>query len=115
MDERYHTQHLNPSPDCPEHQGNIHDEAIGAVIGAMPTVDLADLPCGPAGNRSGMRRIGDKWVGICPLPDCAANLPSFAVWPGNDSWRCFCCMRGGSATDLARLAGYALVAKARQR
>jgi len=106
MDERYQTQHRNPPPDCPENQSNSHDKAIGAVKGEEPTLDLADLLCGPAGNRSGLRRIGDKWVGKCPLPDCAAKLPSFAVWPGNDSWRCFCCMRGGNVADLARLAGH---------
>jgi hypothetical protein len=78
-------------------------------------IDLADLLCGPAGNRSGLRRIDDRWVGMCPLPDCASRLPSFAVWPGPDSWHCFNGMRGGGATDLARLAGYALVSKARGR
>ena len=115
MAEAYHTQHSNPSPNCPEHQGVIHDKAIGSVKGEVPTLDLADLLCGPAGNRSGLRRIGDKRVGICPLPDCAAKLPSFAVWPSTDSWHCFCCMRGGGATDLAKLAGNEVVTKARGR
>jgi len=113
MDGRYHTQHCSPSPVCPENQINVHDKAIGTIHGDVPTLDLADLLCGPAGNRSGLRRIGDKWVGMCPLPDCAADLPLFAVWPGNNSWHCFCCRRGGNTTDLARLAGYALVSKAR--
>jgi hypothetical protein len=76
-------------------------------------IDLADLLCGPAGNRSGLRRIGDRWVGKCPLPDCVSKLRSFAVWPSTDSWHCFCCRRGGNVTDLARLAGNDLVAKAR--
>jgi hypothetical protein len=52
--------------------------------------------------------LGDKWVGICPLPDCSANDGKIALWPGKDSWHCFCCMRGGNTTDLARLAGYTL-------
>jgi hypothetical protein len=76
-------------------------------------IDLADLLCGPAGNRSGLRRIDDKWVGRCPLPDCASKVPSFAVWPGTDIWRCYTCLRGGGANDLARLAGSEQVAKAR--
>ena len=75
---------------------------------AASTIDLADLLCGPAGNRYGLRQIGDKWVGICPLPNRAAKLPSFVVWSGSDSWHCYCCVQGGNAIDLARLAGYAL-------
>jgi hypothetical protein len=81
----------------------------------MLVIDLADLLCGPAGHRSGLRRIDDRWVGKCPLPDCASKLSSFVVWPDTDAWRCFNCMRGGGATALARLAGHALVAKARGR
>jgi hypothetical protein len=86
-----------------------------APMGRVLVIDLADLLCGPAGNRSGLRRIGDKRVGICPLPDCASRLPSFTVWPDTDVWRCFNCMRGGGATDLACLDGHPLVAKARGR
>jgi hypothetical protein len=84
-----------------------------APKGRVLVIDLADLICGPAGNRSRLRRINDRWVGICPLPDCASKLSSFAVWPDTDAWRCFSCMRGGGATELERLVGHALVAKAR--
>ena|SRR5829696_8591558 len=115
MAERYYTQHRNPSPDCLDAQGNLHDKAITPLKGEVPTLDVADLLCGPAGNRSGLRRIGDKWVGMCPLPDCSAKLPSFAVWPDTDSWHCFSCLRSGGATDLARLAGYERMAKAQGR
>jgi hypothetical protein len=79
--------------------------------GRVPVIDLGDLLCGPAGNRSGLRRIGDKWVGRCPLPDCTAKLFSFAIWPCSDSWHCFSCLRSGGVTDLARLAGHALVGR----
>lgn len=82
---------------------------------AASTIDLADLLCGPAGHRSGLSRIDDRWVGMCPLPDCASRLPSFAVWPGTDTWGCYACLRGGSVTDLVRLAGDELVAKAQGR
>ena len=108
MVEAYHTSNRNPSPDRPERRGVTRRPVIEAAKEALRTIDLADLLCGPAGNRSGLLRIGDKWVGRCPLPDCAAKLPSFVVWPDNGSWHCFCCVRGGNATDLARLAGYAL-------
>jgi hypothetical protein len=103
MAEEYHTSDRGPSPYRPERRG-----------GCLKTViDLADLLCGPAGNRSELSRISDKWVGRCPLPDCSAGLPSFVVWPGTDTWRCYACLQGGGVTDLARLAGDEVVAKAR--
>jgi hypothetical protein len=113
MVEAYHTQDHNQSPYRPERRGISRKTVIEAAKEAVPVIDLADLLCGPAGNRMGLRRIGDKWVGMCPLPGCASKLRSFAVWPATDSWHCFCCRRGGNATDLARLAGHELVAKAR--
>jgi hypothetical protein len=113
MDEIYHTPTYKPSPDCLARRGDGRGAAAKEPQVAASTIDLADLLCGPAGDRSGLRRIGEKWVGICPLPDCTAKLRSFVVWPGSDSWHCFCCTRGGNATDLARLAGAELVAKAR--
>lgn len=115
MAEAYHEPERNPPGNRPKRQCISRKTVIEADKGTVPTLDLADLLCGPAGNRSGLRRIGDKRVGICPLPNCAANLPSFAVWPSTDSWKCFCCMRGGSVTDLARLAGDELLAKVRGR
>jgi hypothetical protein len=113
MYEAYHTLRHKPSPERPESRDASHDTVAGVAEELASTLDLADLLCGPAGNRSGLRRIGDKRVGICPLPDCASKLSSFVVWPDTDAWRCFNCMRGGGATDLARLAGPALVAKTR--
>ena len=106
MFEAYHELDRDPPRNRPERRGESRKTVIERAKEAVPTIDLADLLCGPAGNRSGLLRIGDKWVGICPLPDCAAKLPSFVVWPGSDSWHCFCCVRGGNATDLARLAGH---------
>jgi CHC2 zinc finger len=113
VDEAYHTLRHEPSPKCLEIRDARHDTVAGVAEETASTLFLADLLCGPAGNLSGLRRIGDKWVGICPLPECASRLPSFAVWRDTDVWRCFTCMRGGRATDLARLVGHALVAKAR--
>jgi hypothetical protein len=113
MAEAYHTLRHKPSPERPKSRDASHDTAANVAEETASTIVLADLLCGPAGNRSGLRRIGDKWVGMCPLPDCASKLRSFAVWPGTDSWQCFCCRRGGNVTDLARLVGHELVAKAR--
>ena len=106
-----------PSISCDDEAVTIHKPKYlpKAPKGRVLAIDLADLLCGPAGNRSGLRRINDRWVGRCPLPDCTSKLSSFVVWPDTDAWRCFNCMRGGGATDLARLAGHALVAKARGR
>jgi hypothetical protein len=113
MGEAYHEPDNNPSPDRPERRVTSGKNVIERVNEKVPTIDLADLLCGPAGNCSGLRPIDDMWVGKCSLPDCAAKLASFAVWPGTDSWHCFNCLRGGGASDLARLAREDLVTKAR--
>jgi hypothetical protein len=76
MAEEYHTQEHNPSPHCPENRNASRDNEIRAAIETAPTVALADLSCGTAANRSGLRRIGDRWVAMCPLPDCASKVPS---------------------------------------
>jgi hypothetical protein len=31
-------------------------------------IDEADLLCGPAGTRTGLRKMGQEWFAICPLP-----------------------------------------------
>jgi DNA primase len=77
---------------------------IGAAKEAVPTIDLADLLCGP-GN---MRRVGDRWVARCPLPGHEDKTPSFTVYTKTNSWFCFgACLRGGDVVDLAAAAwGY---------
>jgi hypothetical protein len=115
MAEEYPEPDRNASPDHPERRGASRRSVIEAAKVTVRTIDLADLLCGPTGNRSGLRQIGDKWVGICPLRDCASWLPSFAVWPDTDTWGCYACLRGGGVTDLVRLAGDELVAKAQGR
>ncbi len=64
------------------------------------TLDLADLLCGPGQ----MRRVGEKWTAQCPLPDHEDKTPSFVVYPGDDGWYCFGCLRGGDVVDLAACA-----------
>ena len=104
-----------PSISSDDEAGTIHKpkDLPKAPMRWVLASDLGDLLCGPAGNRSGLRRINDRWVGMYPLPECASKLSSFAVRPDTDAWRCFNCMQGGGATELARLVGHALVAKAR--
>lgn len=81
--------------------------ALEAVKDAVPVIDQADLLCGPAGAGTGLRRVGDRWVGLCPLPDHEEKTPSFTVFPDNHWW-CFGCNRGCDVLDLHQLAhGYA--------
>jgi hypothetical protein len=66
----------------------------------VETIDLADLLCGPGR----MRRIGDKWMARCPLPDHDEKTPSFAVYPGDRGWWCYGCSHGGDVVNLAAIA-----------
>lgn len=96
------------------------NRSLEAVKAAVSVIDEADLLCGPAGQRTGLRRVGERWVGLCPLPDHDEKTPSFTVFP-DDHWWCFGCNRGGDVLDLHQLAhGYtekweALVSLARAR
>ncbi len=80
------------------------DRGVGKPIEAakalIPTIDLADLLCGPGQ----MRRVGDRWIALCPLPDHNEKTPSFTVYPGEQGWYCYGCQRGGDVVDLARIA-----------
>lgn len=69
-------------------------------------IDVADLLCGPAGNRSGLKKVGDKWVALCPLPDHNEKTPSFTVYEDPErGFYCFGCNRGGDVLELWMLAG----------
>ena len=83
------------------------NRSLEAVKAAVKVVDEADWLCGPGGQKTGLRRVGDRWVGLCPLPDHEEKTPSFTVYP-DDHWWCFGCNRGGDVLDLHQLAhGYA--------
>jgi DNA primase len=77
---------------------------IEAAKAAVPTIELADLLCGPGR----MRRIGDRWVARCPLPGHKDRTPSFTVYLKTNSWFCFgACLKGGDVVALAAAAwGY---------
>jgi len=85
-------------------QGVSHAKPINAAKEKIPTIDLADLLCGPGG----MRRMGARWVARCPLPGHDEHTPSFTVFPEQNSWYCFgACQRGGDVVHLAAAAwGY---------
>ncbi len=63
----------------------------------VPTIDLAERLCGPGQ----LRRVGDKWVARCPLPEHDDRSPSFTVFPQTGSFFCFGCQAGGDVVDLA--------------
>lgn len=87
----------------PERRGVSSQRVIDEAKGKITTIDLADRLCGPGG----LRRIGNRWVGRCPLPDHPDKTPSFTVYPQTNSFFCFGCLRGGDVIELARFArGY---------
>jgi hypothetical protein len=103
---------------------SLHDleRLLEAVKERVPVIDVADLLCGPAGNRSGWRRVGDLWVARCPLPDhkCPWSF-SFTVSIDENRWYCCECRVEGDVLDLYAFAGtytdkaQALTALARER
>ena len=103
MTEAYHTQNYYPPPDRPERRGVSRTRVIEAAKEAVPVIDLAELLCGPGG----LRKVGERWVVQCPLPDHEDRSPSFTVYPETNSWFCYGCLRGGDVIELARFAwGY---------
>lgn len=96
--------HGVPRSTRPERQGVSRRSVIEEAKAKVPTIDLADLLCGP-GN---MRKVGNRWVARCPLPNHEDRSPSFAVYPETNSWFCFgACLVGGDVVELARHAwGY---------
>ena len=52
-----------------------------------------------AGRFTELRRVGDKHLGRCPLPDHEDRSPSFYCYP-DGRWWCFGCNRGGDVVDL---------------
>ena len=84
----------------PERRGVSCRRVIDEAKAKVPTIDLADLLCGPGQ----MRRVGQTWTARCPLPDHEDRTPSFVVYPETNSWFCFGCLRGGDVIELSRRA-----------
>jgi len=98
--EIYHNPNPVETPNARRHRGISYIKPIDAAKEAIPTIDLADRLVGP-GN---LRRVGEKWVARCPLPDHQDRSPSFTVYPETNSFFCFGCLHGGDVVELARLA-----------
>ena len=60
------------------------------------TVDIVDL----IGTRTDLRRVGSRWVGLCPFHD--ERTPSFSVDTGKGVYHCFGCGVGGDAIGFVR-------------
>jgi CHC2 zinc finger len=101
---KYHDHDPSPTPSRPERRGVSRKTVIDAAKEAVPTIDLADLLCGPGR----MRKVGERWVARCPLPGHEDKTPSFTVYTETNSWFCFgACLKGGDVVDLAAAAwGY---------
>ncbi len=99
----YPTPDRQATADQTERRGVGRRTVIEAAKAEVMTVDLADRLCGPGR----LRRVGERWVGRCPLPGHEDKSPSFTVYPKTNSWWCFGCLRGGDVIELARFAwGY---------
>lgn len=93
----------NAETRTPRYRGVSYTKPIDAAKEAVLVIDLADRLCGPGG----LRRVGNEWVGRCPLPDHEDRSPSFTVNPEKNVWFCHGCLQGGAVVELARLAwGY---------
>lgn len=104
MQAEYHRADSGPTRNYRnERRGVSRATIIEAAKAAVDTIDLADRICGPGR----LRRVGNRWVAHCPLPDHEDRSPSFTVYPETNSWYCFGCSRGGDVVNLAAAAwGY---------
>jgi DNA primase len=84
-----------------ERRGVSRSSVIDEANAKVPVIDFADrLVAERSGTR--WRKVGDKRVTLCMLPDHQERTPSFTVYADNDrGWWCFGCARGGDAVQLA--------------
>ena len=59
-------------------------------------IDMVDLVSG----HSDLRRVGQRWVGLCPFHD--ERTPSFNVNPEHKRYHCFGCSVSGDAIDFVQ-------------
>lgn len=60
------------------------------------SVDMVDL----VGSRTDLRRVGSRWVGLCPFHE--ERTPSFSVDAERGLYHCFGCGEGGDAINFVR-------------
>jgi DNA primase len=71
----------------------IVDEDIERVRAAVPLVDVVQ-------QYVGLRRVGVRWVGLCPFH--AEKTPSFGVNEALGIYKCFGCNAGGDVISFVR-------------
>jgi DNA primase len=59
-------------------------------------VDMVDL----VGSRTDLRRVGSRWVGLCPFHE--ERTPSFSVNAEQGLYHCFGCGEGGDAISFVK-------------
>jgi DNA primase len=59
-------------------------------------VDMVEL----VGTRTDLRRVGQRWTGLCPFHD--ERTPSFGVLPEKGLYHCFGCGESGDAIKFVR-------------
>jgi DNA primase len=52
------------------------------------------------GAKTDLRRVGSRWVGLCPFHD--ERTPSFSVDPERKLYHCFGCGEGGDAIGFVQ-------------
>jgi DNA primase len=73
--------------------GRFTPDTIDRVRDAVDMVELV-------GGKTDLRRVGTRWVGLCPFHD--ERTPSFSVDPAKKLYHCFGCGEGGDAITFAR-------------
>jgi DNA primase len=68
-------------------------ESIERVRDAVDMVELV-------GAKTDLRRVGSRWVGLCPFHD--ERTPSFSVDPERKLYHCFGCGEGGDAIGFVQ-------------
>ena len=78
------------------------DPLVAGVEARVSVIDYADRLTGPLGLRRMDTPEGTRWVGRCPIRPNDTRMPTFAVDPYANRWRCSACQSGGGVIDLAK-------------
>src|SRR5829696_4798742 len=98
METSYRKDPQPATASSPRHRGVSRTKPIDRAKDVVTTLELAERLTGQ------LRRVGDRHVAGCPLPDHDEQTPSFTVYPDDGGWWCYGCNRGGDVVRLAQLA-----------
>src|ERR1700680_4771711 len=71
----------------------ILDEGVARV---RETTDLVAV----ASENVGLKRVGQRWMGLCPFHQ--EKTPPFSINPSLGLWYCFGCQKSGDAITFVR-------------